>query len=214
MTYVNSIPFKEKQMSSSENELQLKIAKAKQEYREYAESQKGFCFPKVDITLEENNDFVDVHMEVEFNGTHFHFESLKLEVEEDVYKYLDSDRIVREKFADGKARTREQSKDRAEALSERFQKRSKKGEGKAPNLYSGFAVLDKETDSFIGLGIAGGGTDPGTSEIAFLNRASTWSHMPEAVVQAYDMSSSLKPKSYKGIATAEIGTLLQYGAYL
>jgi hypothetical protein len=201
---------------------QLEIDKNRKIFEEYAAKQKGFVAPEAKIAFdddaEKNPDQVEVHIDVEYNGHRYHFESMKLKHLDVIYNNLHSQAKVREKFADTKTRDRAQTETQVTDLTYRFKRKDKDNQPKAPNPFSGFVVTDAETDKFLGMSILGGSTISGASEMARLNAVDAWSHAPEEIVKEY-APDSIKPKSnaepaYKGLGTAEVCTMLQYGAFL
>ena len=77
-----------------------------------------------------------------------------------------------------------------------------------PNPFSGFVVSDAEDSHFLGMCVLGGGSEPFTSEMAFLNRVESWSCPSAEIVQHFQLNTAEKP--YRGVATTEVCTLLQY----
>lgn len=182
-----------------------RLASAKAEYETYAAKQSDFKFPDVKISFEEddNDGPTRVFMDVQYSDTNFHFRSIEAKDADPIQLYLNSQVVVREKYANGKVVPAEATQDRVGVFCQRFDRKD------PLYLYSGFMVLDAETEQFLGICNLGGGMTEGASEMAFLNRADAWSLPPIDVVEKYAVPSPLK-KQYKGVATAEVCTLLQF----
>lgn len=196
-------------------------------YNDYQALQKGFVAPVAHITLEEDANGLEVHIDTTYNGTTYHFESMKLKHLDEIHNNLYSQALVMRQFATGKTQDLTYTTGRVVNLSSRYlNKDPKEGTPKLPNPYSGFIVTDGETRDFLGITILGGGEKPGTSEMARLNSVTAWSHMPAEVVKEYDVNTASVPvvaaaatptkkaKDYKGTGTAEVCSMLQYGAHL
>jgi hypothetical protein len=206
-------------MAVTEIELKQQVERAKQEYAQYVARQRvqGFRFPEVTISLDEEigtdeRPRIEAHMEVEYSGTRYQFSSVRTEHADMINRYLDSLLSVRAKYADGTVRTIVQTQARAKQLSDRFVLEPK---DLNLHLFSGFIVTDAEEHKFLGIsGIGGSSLQTNYSEMFFLNRSDSWSHPPE-VVQEYEVEGSQKlSKQYRGVATSEVCSLLQYASYL
>ena len=200
-------------MCTSDYDQQRLIAEAKVRFEEYSAAQKNFQIPHAHIEIDADcENATRVHMETEHNGVHYKFESIQEKDIDDVYRYLNSQPLVREKYADGIVSTRQQTTDRMNGLIERFRNK------KSPvYLYIAFIVSDAQTENFLGFVNLGVGIEPGTAEMARLNRIECWSRPPSSAVQNYaDVTSKtgLGDKVYSGMGTVETCTLLQYGAHL
>lgn len=199
-------------MFSNDHDQQRAMEDAKRKFQEYSALQKDFQLPQTRIEIDdEANDATRVHMETEFNGIPYKFESIQEKDIDDVYNHLNSQPLVREKYADGIVQTREATAQRIRGLTQRFRDK------KSPSyLYSAFIVSDGETENFLGFVNLGVGMEPGTAEMARLNRVECWSRPPTDVVAKYEMNGdkNIFTRLYSGIGTAETCTLLKYGAYL
>lgn len=80
------------------------------------------------------------------------------------HKYIFGDAEVMEKFAAGNTRSLEQTSERVEAWSQRW---------KEGNPFSAL-VARTHSGEFIGMIVAGGGSEPGVSELAYLIRKDSW----------------------------------------
>ena len=200
---IMSIPDKDRQRSMEE---------AKVKFCQYSESHKDFQPPQAHIEIDYESDHgTRVHINTEYHGIPYKFESIQEKDIDNVYQYLNSQPLVREKFADGVVQTRQATTDRMHALIKRFQDKN------SPcYLFSAFIVSDAQTDNFLGFANLGGGSEPGTAEMARLNRIECWSRPPSEVVIEYGSTSKhdIGDKIYSGIGTAETCTLLQYAAHL
>jgi hypothetical protein len=191
------------------------IEEHKKMYRQYANAQLDAILPRVsDITIEEAEERnTEVHMDASYKDVNYHFESVKEKDAQDFYDYLNSQPIVREKYANGNPLTIEATKARTMQFSGRFNPKTTDG----LYLYSGFVVSDNDTGDFLGIANLGGsGKDDGHAEMAFLNRADAWSSATPEIVEEYVLpaeKSKLK-SSYNGVGTAEVCSLLQYAALL
>lgn len=189
-------------MSSYDKETQQLIEDAQLKYNEYVESQKDFQPPQAHITIEnELDETTKVYMEVKYKQIEYYFKSIEEKDTNDIYKYLNSQSSVREKYADGNTTSIQATITRVNTLVNRF-----KNKNSPLYLYSGFILYDSQTETFLGLANLGAGTDIGTAEIAFLNRSECWSH-PSSII-------SNNNKVYSGIGTVETSTLLQYAQRL
>ncbi|CAF1969207.1 unnamed protein product [Rotaria magnacalcarata] len=198
-------------METYEEDSSCCIEDAKAKFNRYAEAQKGFQAPHAHIDIEtEPDETTRVHMEVQHNGIQYCFESIKEKDVADVYHYLNSQPLVRKKFGDGNTLSLAATIARVNALVSRFRNKN------SPlHLYSGFVVSDAQTETFLGIVNLGSGPEPGTSEIARLNRSEYWSHPPDVVSTYAIMDSNImNRKTYSGIGTVETCTLLQYAARL
>ncbi|CAF1339106.1 unnamed protein product [Rotaria sordida] len=198
-------------MSAYNEDLPRLIEDAKLKFNQYAETQKDFQAPQAHIHIEtESDETTKVHMEVQYNGTQYYFESIQEKDTNDIYHYLNSQPLVRAKYANGNITSREATTARVNTLVGRFRNKN------SPlYLYSGFVVSDSQTETFLGIACIGGGSEPGTSEMSRLNRVECWSHPPD-VVSTYAVTdvNTINKKIYSGIGTVETCTLLQYAARL
>lgn len=202
-----------------EESLTQRIERAKKEYQRYAASQIDIELPVAKISIEESDkdsdikvgkERVKVYMDTSYKDTDYHFESVTEGHAKDIYSYLNKQSLVRAKYAHGKTVSLEDTETRAKDFSNRF----KSGSTNDLHLYSGFIVSDSETGDFLGLANLGSsGQKDGHAEMAFLNRPDAWSCAPTNVVEEYEAPKKLI-KSYKGIATVEVHTLLQYAGQL
>ncbi len=167
------------------------------------------------IQLESNNECVDLHIDVEYQQTRLHFESIKLKHLEAVYTNLDSQPIVRSKFGDGKVRTLTQTTDKVKDLSGKYRVIDKQCKPKGANPYSALIVTDADIDTFLGMTqFFEQGDPPGTAGIGRLNITDSWSHLPQEIVKTYAGEKNPEYKTYKGLGTAETCTMLQYAKFL
>ena len=189
-------------------------------YNEYAQTQVQFVPPVVTISFEheeQDTRVVDVHMDVTYNDTNFHLRSIKAEDHETVHTYLNSQDLVRRKYANKKTVSAEATKGRVETLAKRFDPAVTDG----CFMHGGFYLSDNDTDEFLGM-VNSGHTgkqmlDPVTnqekpepySEIGVLLGAYAWSHKPENIVEEYPVPKPLK-KEYSGVGTVGIWSLAQY----
>ena len=198
-------------MSTHEADLAHKIEDAKVKFEQYAEAYKHFQIPQAHIQFEaESDEATKVHMEILFNGTQYYFESMDEKYIDDIHTYLNSQSLVRAKYADGKTTTRESTAARVHTFVDRFRNKT------SPlYLYSGFVVSDPQTDTFLGVVNLGGGVEVGTTEMARLNRSEFWSRPPDTLSN-YSVAAMPNGdrKTYSGIGTAETCALLQYAAQL
>lgn len=181
-------------------ELQKRIEKLTEKYNLYVAKQKDFVAPVATISFDDTSTpkHIEVHMDVEYNNMKLHFESLKVKHTKELYEKLLSQESVFSKFADGKVYTAEETNERIKTLSGRFDER---------NPYSGFRVTDAETDELLGMTIIRiGSVELGHAEMSRMNRTLAWSHS----IKAGDSPT----KSYSGVGTAEVCTMLQYLALL
>ncbi len=180
-------------------------------YMKYADIQKGFTFPKAQISIEyDNDDRACVLMDVAYKDRKYHFRSIEEKDAQDFDLYLNSQPMVRGKYSTGKVVVYDATKTRTEQFCERFSRNS------ALHLWSAFVVTDSETEVFLGVCNLGGGMTPGASEMAFLNRADTWSHGSSDVIAKYAIPDikRITDRRYSGLGTAEVCTLLQFASHL
>ncbi|CAF2674012.1 unnamed protein product [Rotaria sp. Silwood2] len=198
-------------MAAYDENLSRLIDDAKVKFNQYAETQKDFQAPQAHINIEiESNETTKVHMEVQYKGTQYYFESIQEKDINNIYHYLNSQPSVRAKYANGNIISLAATTARVNTLVNRFQNKN------SPlYLYSGFVVSDSQTETFLGVVNLGGGSEPGTSEMARLNRIECWSRPPDAVsTYAVTDANTINKKTYSGIGTVETCTLLQYAARL
>jgi hypothetical protein len=194
-------------------ELAKRIEEAKRVYCAYRGSQRGIELPVARISIEESDVRTTVHMDVSYKGTDYHFESVKPGDATAINTYLNSQPLVREKYANGQTVPPDATARRVAQFDARFQPGSPDG----LYLYSGFVVTDPDTEAFLGLANLGGsGKNDGHAEMAFLNRADAWSSATPEIVEKYAESTKRRPldKHYAGLGTVEVCTLLQYAAHL
>lgn len=200
-------------MCVSDYDQQRLIEEAKRKFEQYSEAQKNFQAPQIHIEIDdESEDTTRVHMKTEFNGVQYKIESVQEKDVDNIYQYLNSQPLVREKYADGILPTRQQTNERMNTLMERF--RDKKSPA---YLYSAFVVSDGQTEDFLGFINLGVGIESGTAEMARLNRTECWSRPPSDTVRKYTEMTCQKgfgDKIYSGMGTVETCALIQYGAYL
>ncbi len=128
-----------------------------------------------------------------------------------VFCYLNSQPIVRAKFANGKTVTWQDTKNRVETFCNRFDPKKNQDDS---YLWSGFIVAVNDNDAFLGYANLGFGGE-GQAEMAYLNRPDAWSCTTPEIVQSYEIDDSKRlSKSYTGIATVEASSLLQYAEFL
>jgi len=194
-------------MSTYDKDTSHLIEEAKIKYNQYVETQKDFQTPQAHISIErESDETTKVHMEVQYKGIQYYFESIQEKDINDIYQYLNSQPSVREKYADGNTTSLQATTARVNTLVNRFRDKN------SPlYLYSGFVVYDSQTETFLGVANLGGGPEIGTSEMAFLNRSECWSHPPD-IIPTYSSThlNNIREKTYSGIGTVETCTLLQY----
>ncbi len=118
---------------------------------------------EIEVAFEENDSgALELHIDTE----DLHGEYVK---EKDVEQYvgLFSDSAVMEKYADGKPRERGGVENRVRnAWIKRWQEEK--------NPYTGIAFSKSDTDDFVVHVVAGGGDEPGQSELAYLARKKLW----------------------------------------
>ncbi len=198
-------------MYEEDNELTIK-EKAIREYNAYKATQIGFVAPVADISIEKGDKRTEVTMDVEYNNTNFHFEAIKPEHAEVVYTYVNSQPLVRGKFAHGRTVDLPATTARVKQLSDRFDLKES-GEPVDPklHLYGGFVVSDAENNTFLGMCNIGGSSVVDHAEMAFLNRVEAWSRLPSSeIVREFELEDKPMPKQYRGTGTAETCVLLQY----
>ncbi|CAF1082935.1 unnamed protein product [Rotaria sordida] len=198
-------------MQADEENLSCLIEDAKVKFNQYAETQKVFQAPQAEIHIEtESDETTKVHMEIQYKGTQYSFESIQEKDINDIYYYLNSQPLVRAKFANGNTTSLEATTARVNTFVNRFRNKN------SPlYLYSGFIVSDSQTETFLGVANLGSGVEAGTSEMARLNRVECWSRPPDAIsTYAVTDANTTNKKTYSGIGTAETCTLLQYAARL
>jgi hypothetical protein len=185
----------------------------KELYRQYAMTQVDVILPEVHISIEqsgENN--TNVHMDTSYEGFNYHLESIKKEDAEDFHSYLNSQPLVRAKYASGATVTFEVTEKRTLQFNDRFNHDNTEG----LYLYSGFIVSDTDTNDFLGIANLGGsGKNDGHAEMAFLNRPDSWSSATPEIIREYAVPEKDKLKHpYKGVGTVEVCSLLQYASLL
>ena len=183
-----------------------RIDEAKAKYYQYFEGQKDFQAPQAHIDIDTDSDEgTRVHMEIEYKGTQYSLQSIQEKDINDLYKYINSQALVRAKFGNGNTTSLETTTARANTFISRFRNKD------SPlYLYSGFIVSDSQTESFLGMVNLGSGVENGTAEMARLNRVECWSSPPSTGTG----ESGIDSKVYSGIGTAETCALLQYAAQL
>ena len=182
------------------------IESGKAKYLQYFEAHRDFQAPQAHIDIDiDSNGAARVQMAIEYNGTQCSLRSIEEKDIPDVYQYLNSQPLVRAKYADGNTASLEATTARVNTFISRFRNKN------SPSyLYSGFVVSDSQTGTFLGVVNLGLGAGMGTAEMAILNRTECWSRPPGAGSD----DSSIGTKAYSGIGTAETCALLQYAAEL
>lgn len=182
-------------------------------YEFYMRSQLKFVAPTVHVSFENEGEghTVDVHMDVAYKGTNFHLRSIKPEDHVWVYNHLNSQAMVRAKYADGKTPSADATQARVKTLATRFNLAECKD---GSPMRGGFMVLDADvdTDAEDRLGICNSGKSgtKGRSEWALLFSAGAWSHKPESLADYLVPEAEKLTKSYSGVATAAACSLAQY----
>ncbi|CAF1420167.1 unnamed protein product [Adineta ricciae] len=198
-------------MANSDDNTTHLIEDAKRKFNQYADGQKNFQPPLAHIDIDIDSDgAASVHMEVQYKDVQYRFESVQEKDVQDIYQYLNSQPLVRAKYADGQTSSLKATIARVETFVDRFQNRY------CPlYLYSGFVVSDAQTETFLGLVNLGSGPMPATAEMAFLNRSDCWSRPPETI-SGYADTSVKSPGSrlYSGVGTAEACAIIQYATRL
>ncbi|CAF2982095.1 unnamed protein product [Rotaria sp. Silwood2] len=78
-------------MSAKDEDLSRLIEDAKVKFNQYAGTQKDFQSPQAYIHIEtESDETTKVHMDVQYNGTQYYFESIQEKDINDIYHYLNS----------------------------------------------------------------------------------------------------------------------------
>ena len=194
-------------MTSENEEVECMIHAATNKFNQYAASQTHFIPPQAHISIDiESNGLAKVYIDVEHNGNQYHFRSVQEKDIDDVHTYLNSQPAVRAKYSNGQICSLEQTTSRIRTLTDRFENRN------SPlYLYSGFIVMEAETDMFIGMASIGKGTEPGTTEMSRLNRTECWNHASNNTTAGMN---TIGRKIYSGVGTIEAFTLIQYAARL
>ncbi|CAF1093365.1 unnamed protein product [Adineta ricciae] len=194
-------------MAGENEELERIIHAATNKFNQYAASQTYFIPPQAHISIDiESNELAKVYIDVEHNGNQYHFRSVEEKDIDDVHTYLNSQPAVRAKYSNGQICSLEQTTSRIRTLAGRFENRN------SPlYLYSGFIVTDAETDMFIGMASLGKGTEPGTTEMARLNRTECWNHSSNNTTAGVN---TIGRKIYSGVGTIEACALVQYATRL
>lgn len=198
-------------MTDQNKHISDKIEDAKLKFNQYAQTQKDFQVPQAKIDIDtESNDTTKVYIEVPYNGTQYHFESIQEKDLDNIYRYLNSQPLVREKYSDGNVVSLEGTTTRVHTLVNRFRNKN------SPlYLYSGFVVSDAETEMFLGIANLGNSSGNGISEMACMNRTECWSRPPDAITTYAIVDGHAPPrKAYSGVGTVESCTLLQYATRL
>lgn len=185
----------------------------KELYRQYAAAQIDSTLPEAHISIEqsgENN--TNVHMDTSYEGFNYHLESIKKEDVEDFHAYLNSQPLVRARYASGVTVTFEVTEKRTLQFNDRFNPENTDG----LYLYSGFIVSDADTNDFLGVANLGSsGKNDGYAEMAFLNRPDSWSSVTPEIIREYAVPKKKKLEHpYKGVGTVEVCSLLQYASLL
>jgi hypothetical protein len=185
------------------NDDSLEIEEARGKLEQYASTQRTILILTVRITIDDGSTdrATSVRIDVDYNGNAYRFDSIQEKDTDDVYRYLDSQLLVRSQFAKGQTLTHEATTNRVKLLAERYENKN------SPlYLYSAFIVRDKQTDEFLGVATLGRSSWPAAAEMSRLNRSQAWSQ-PRG-------SDRTLSKSYAGLGTMETMTLLHYAEYL
>ncbi len=148
-----------------------------------------------------------VSIDISYNDTNLNFRSMKPEDHVLVHEFLNSQPLVRAKYANGEIVSAEYTEKRIEVLSDRFNADVADG----CFMHGGFIVTDKDTGEFLGMVNSGTSLQAGITEIAGLYRADSWSHKPGNLYADYNLpQDQFLHKDYQGLATATVAALVQY----
>lgn len=168
----------------------------------------NFTAPISNINVTQNAEdkttYVDI--DVEYNGSIINLRSIRPDDHELVQTYLNSQPLVRAKYANRNTVDAEYTQNRVQVLAERFNPDVTDG----CYMHGGFIITDKETSSFLGMVNSGTSLDKGITEIAYLSRPDAWSHKPENLSSDYKIPTDLLQKDYNGLATAVASAIVQY----
>lgn len=188
---------------------------AKIAYDAYTTLQKNLSFemPKADISIDEDGENnTSVFINIEHKSINYKLSSMKPNDVYAVFCYLNSQPLVRAKYANGKTTTWQATKDRINTFYNRFDPSKNQDD---LYLWSGFVAEDNDTNNFLGYANLGAGEKVGQTEMAYLNGVHTWSSATPEIIEQYEMADSAKlTKQYSGVATAEVSSLLQYAEFL
>jgi RimJ/RimL family protein N-acetyltransferase len=182
-------------------------------FHDYTKQHVDFEAPVAEMSFDEAADTkdVEVHINVAYNGTNFHMRSIKAEDHEVVQTYVNSQGVVRAKYANKKTPDAAATKARVKALADRFSPKVTDG----CFMNGGFYVSDNDTDSFLGMANSGYSGVAGKTEIAYLFRADAWSNKPAEIVEEFHVPEENRlKKEYKGAGTAVVSSLVQYTKHL
>lgn len=185
------------------------IAKAANEFFSYKEQQlrNTFMSPSTSFSYETScENRTDVWADIKYNNQSYACRSITSEDAENVYVYLNSQPIVREKYLDGKTPTWEATQQRIQQLSDRFNPNCKDG----LYLYGGFILSDAETQDFLGMANLGGSTRDGYTEIAGCIRADAFSHQTARTSTEYQPPKKKLTKQHTELGILSASLLFQY----
>lgn len=164
--------------------------------------------PLADITIDKSsNDKNSVKIDVRYNGMNLNLRSIRPEDHVLVQKYLNSQPLVRKKYANKQTVDAKATQDRVQVLSDRF----------SPNvtdgcfMLGGFIITDSDTNEFLGMINSGTSVTAGYTELGYLSRPDAWSHRPENLYTEYKLpEGDYLSKEYSGVATAALCSIEQY----
>ena len=167
-----------------------------------------FEAPLVNINIIDNADKTrTVEMDLSYNGANYHLRSIRPEDYMLVQTYLNSQPLVRSKYANRQTVDVEATKKRVQTLADRFNQDVTDG----CYMHGGFIITDKDTNQFLGMINSGTSLDKGITEIAGLSRPDAWSHKPVDLKTAYNIpEQDFLQKEYNGLASAMVSAIVQY----
>jgi RimJ/RimL family protein N-acetyltransferase len=192
--------------------------KYQEDYSRYQKLQQSPETPQAAINVIQEKYKTKVYITTTYKQLNYKLESMEPTHAPEVFQYLNSQPIVREKYANGEIVSEDATTKRIATLSARFElNEAGKPRDADLHMYGGFVVYDADDDSFLGMCNLGGGSIKCNSEIAYLNRPDAWnSEFNQDVVQQYEIrkQAPLQKSSYVGLGTAEVYSLMQYAKYL
>lgn len=167
-----------------------------------------FDAPTAIVTItesaEDNKQYVSI--DVSYNGINLNLRSIQPEDHAMVQEYLNSQPLVRAKYANQQVVDPQATQARVQVLSDRFSPDVTDG----CFMLGGFIITDKDTGDFLGLINAGASSSKNYVEMGYLTRPDAWSHKPANLASDYLISGEFLTKDYSGLATNVVCALVQY----
>lgn len=168
-----------------------------------------FTLPIANISINQphGSNKRNVNIDVNYNGTKLNLRAINAEDHVLVQNFLNSQPLVRNKYAHKRTLDAAATEARVKVLSDRFEQTGTDGFF----MHGGFIITDKDNGQFLGMINSGTSLQPGVVEIAFMIRPDAWSQKPKNLSAEYNVpKNEFLDKEYSGVCTAAVSSIQQY----